>query len=251
MTCSQHDPVPEFVRAFHRCDVDSQREPWRPTPFRCKVLREHPDLLAALQDEVHRNNGITRSFVKSRQDPIELFLAMMAWGGAWHSAHVTLLDTGIQAAETRARIEEIVSTVREQGAGEGWSALYRPQTKVAGLGPSFGTKLLYFAGYDRSPGNPPLILDVNVMAALKNFPLAGTDSTFQGCRPWYREWYERYLCLAATWASDPKWNEKPEVVEYALFKQGQKLQRSRQVMRGGPCRDAEDQLAVPPTGEPL
>ncbi len=38
---------------------------------------------------------------------------------------------------------------------------------------------------------------------------------------------ERYLCLSATWASDSSWNEKPEVVEYALFKHGQKLRRRR------------------------
>jgi hypothetical protein len=38
---------------------------------------------------------------------------------------------------------------------------------------------------------------------------------------------ERYLCLAATWASDPSWNEKPEAVEYALFKHGQKPRRRR------------------------
>jgi hypothetical protein len=225
MTCAQHPPVPGFVRSYRQADLDNQLVAWRATPFWRKVLRDHPALLADLQAEIRPDGNISRSFVKSREDPIELFLAMMAWGGAWHSVQVALLDTGIRVAETRARIAEIVRLTRASGAGEGWSALFLPETRVTGLKASFGTKLLYFAGYDRSPGNPPLILDVNVMTALTD-PQSGTDSTFRGCRPWYRDWYKRYLCLAATWASDSSWNEKPEVIEYALFRHGQKLRRT-------------------------
>jgi Putative 8-oxoguanine DNA glycosylase OGG-like protein len=162
----------------------------------------------------------------TNEDPIELFLSMMAWGRAWRSAQVALLDTGIRAADTRARIAAIIHTTRNEGADEGWSALYLRQTTVAGLKASFGTKLLYFAGYDRSPGNPPLIFDLNVMAALSD-PQSQTGSTFHGCRPWHRQWYERYLCLAATWAADPSLSEKPELVKYALFKRGRELRRKQ------------------------
>ena len=154
MTCAQQTPVPGYVRACHQVHVDSQYVRWRPTPFRLKVLRDHPALLADLEAEVGLHRGITRSFVKSREDPIELFLAMMAWGGAWRSAQIALLDVGIRAAETRARITEIIRLTRDHGAGEGWSALYLPQTAVPGLRASFGTKLLYFAGYGRTPGEP-------------------------------------------------------------------------------------------------
>ena len=86
MTCAQHPPVPDFVRACHQSDVDSQRVNWRPTPFWRKILRDHPTLLADLEAEVSLHGRLTRNFVKRRDDPIELFLAMMAWGRAWRSA---------------------------------------------------------------------------------------------------------------------------------------------------------------------
>jgi hypothetical protein len=126
--------------------------PWRASPFWRNVLRDHAALLGDLQAEVRLDGSISRSFVKRREDPTELFLSMMAWGGAWRSAQVALLDIGIRAAETRARIEAIIHATCNSGAGEGWSALYLPQTTVPGLKASFGTKLLYFAGYDHSPG---------------------------------------------------------------------------------------------------
>lgn len=226
MTCAQHPPIPEFIGAYHQADVDNQRVPWRATSFWRKVLRDHPALLADLLAEIRADGSISRSFVKHREDPIELFLSTMAWGGAWRSSQVALLDKGIRSAETKARIAAMIHTTRDDGAGDGWSALYLPQTTVAGLKASFGTKLLYFAGYDRSPGNPPLIIDVNVMTALTD-PRSRTGSTFRGCRPWHREWYERYLRLAARWAAEASWNEKPEVVEYALFEHGRKLRRER------------------------
>jgi len=116
MAGAQYPPAPGFVHACHQADVDSQHVRWRLTPFWRRVLRDHPALLADLEAEVRVHETIRRSFVKDREDPVELFLAAMAWGGAWRSAQVALLDAGIRVAETRARIAEIVRVTREEGA---------------------------------------------------------------------------------------------------------------------------------------
>jgi len=50
-----------------------------------------------------------------------------------------------QPLHSEPAIAEIVHQVQQSGAGEGWSALWG-KIHVPGLGPAFGTKLLYFAG---------------------------------------------------------------------------------------------------------
>jgi hypothetical protein len=50
---------------------------------------------------------------------------------------------------------------------------------------------------------PPDPLDTVARAVASEVPPKyERKPAFRGCRPWYRDWYERYLCLAATWESD-------------------------------------------------
>jgi hypothetical protein len=181
----------------------------------------HQRLFDELVEEVAEYCGIRRSFVHERAlaNPSELFLAVMAWGfGASpprYPAQRKML-VGAQAAVTVSTVQlgAVVTATQQRGAGPGWTALLR-NNRIAGLNMSYGTKLLYFAGYTvDSPGPRPLILDDRVRQALCRLspgtvPAAG--------KVWLAN-YLAYLNQAARWAADPRWNESPEVVEYALFR---------------------------------
>jgi hypothetical protein len=85
------------------------------------------------------------------------------------------------------------------------------RNRITHLGPSFGTKFLYFAGYDRCDGDQqPLIFDKNVASVLKLL-----------CRldwpdlKWTTDQYDKYLGIAHAWAEE--WQASPDVVERVLF----------------------------------
>ncbi len=78
---------------------------------------------------------------------------------------------------------------------------------------SFGTKLLYFAGY-HSGDLRPLILDDRVRWSLYDL----SRGTVPPPGKWVKNRdYVAYLELAERWAADPRWRQEPDVVKYVLF----------------------------------
>ena len=123
--------------------------------------------MRSLRIEVSDQCGITREFVFSHADgdPAGLFLLAMAWGSAtvhWPSQR-TMLTTELPSA----KLAEIIRRTREHGPSAGWRA-FRTDQRIYGLGPAFGTKLLCFAGYRRSPRPRPLVLDENALRAINS-----------------------------------------------------------------------------------
>ncbi len=213
--------LPPLLLGYSRADVANQRVTWRPSPFWAGVFAGRPALLDGLTNEVIEHGGIRRTFVHGLAlgDPVDLFLATMAWGfGAdepWHKSQQALPLTPAAQAAAAANLGGIVKQTQLNGAGAGWTVGFKTN-KVPGLGISFLTKFLYFAGYSvNSPGERPLILDQKVHAGLVHAQPGRFPATLGGIN---RKRYLDYLELAASWASDPSWNESPEVVEFALFK---------------------------------
>ena len=174
MPASHYPPLPAFARSYTQADIADQRIQWswakEPWP---QAFRDHADLAAKLEAEVRDHCGIRREFVfdHAAGDPAELFLLAMAWGFGPTAVHWPSQRKMLTAELPGVKLAEIIRRTRNRGAGEGWSA-FRTDQHIRGLGPAFGTKLLYFAGYRHSPRPRPLVLDENVRRAL-NSPRPG------------------------------------------------------------------------------
>ncbi|OBB19699.1 hypothetical protein A5761_00700 [Mycolicibacterium setense] len=210
--------VPHEVRRYTTRDVDRQRNRWIPERW-IEVFAGREDAHADLATHVRQAGGIARSFLhaQAQRDPVDLFLMTMAWGyqpkdyGPQRTAAVLGRDG---AAES---IRAIVELTRSEGAAAGWNALLNTH-KITGFGMSFGTKLLYYAGYTTAQRPRPLVLDERVRAALAVTATGTVPVRGLVCQADYL----RYLDLAEKWADDPLWRQQPDVVEYALFAHGGK-----------------------------
>jgi hypothetical protein len=205
--------VPDAVRSYTVEDVERQRINWIPDRWTA-TFGGHQAAYSELLAHSEAEGGITRSFIHSHteSDPVDLFLMAMAWGYKPKDYGPHRVKTILDAECVEDHIRAIVDATRTQGAAAGWHALLNTH-KINGLNMSFGTKLLYFAGYTTEHRPRPLVLDEKVRASL--------DQIAPGTVPpkgvVYQADYLRYLDLAETWASNPSWAQAPDVVEFALF----------------------------------
>jgi hypothetical protein len=125
--------------------------------------------------------------------------------------------------------EEIVQTVRAQGAEAGFVSLFKPSGsgRIRGLGVAMGTKLLYFACRDDSDagGPTPLVYDQWVYAGLDRLSPADRPSLADGrLLPSPKRWvsaaaYGRWCGWAKEQAAERP-GVRAEDVEFALFAEG-------------------------------
>lgn len=141
----------------------------------------------------------------------QLHAALTFWG-APPGQSTTRAAKPLSDGNVSSRLTEAIKVVRGEGPASAYRALSRYQRLwVSGLGPSYFTKLMYFAGYGAKPYvAQPLIMDDNVIAGL--LKVTG--------HPWEAslEHYNRYIDLAKDWAYE--FDTEPDVIERRLFEIG-------------------------------
>ncbi len=207
--------VPDRIRRYTVADADAHRVRWVPERWTA-VFEGHEPAHRKLAAHSEAEAGIARKFIHKRADgdAIDLLLMAMAWGydPNDYGPHRVQAILGTDGAENK--IRSIVAITRAEGAGAGWHALLNTH-KIDGLNMSFGTKLIYFAGYSTDHRPRPLVLDKRVGRALNEPDIAPGAVPLTGLVR--QADYLRYLERAEQWASDPTWQQTPEVVEYALW----------------------------------
>jgi hypothetical protein len=198
---------------------------WR-KPSDCKkVLPDErmwaPELHAAadyVKDQVRIDRDMLFTIatrVKSAlTDPwaaIHLHAAIVFWG-ARPGRSTTRAVRPLAQHDASARLSEAISLVVHEEPTIAYEALSRRQRLwVSGLGPSYFTKLIYFAGYQtNSDVAQPLIMDDNVVAGLIKVTRASWKVSLAE--------YLRFLELAKETAKHR--GVEPDVIERGFFDLG-------------------------------
>ena len=115
------------------------------------------------------------------------------------------------SAAVAERLLESVEIARDSGPVEGYRYLNNMPGKIAGLGPAFFTKWLYFvtARGNETSSAAALILDILVLRWMK----ANTDLTL---RAGYTVDYARYIEVLAQWGEP--YGKTPVQVEESIFR---------------------------------
>jgi len=128
-------------------------------------------------------------------NPDEVFLLTMMWGynNAPYGARRTndILSKGSAAA--RSKISGIFAAAKSGNFQAAFNGLHDPAIyRLSGLATSFGSKLIYVAGYQpKQPGTQPLILDSMVTNALAKAidPLSGELTVwYANTKSWQHYW---------------------------------------------------------------
>ncbi|TQL58951.1 hypothetical protein FB474_0294 [Oryzihumus leptocrescens] len=129
-------------------------------------------------------------------------------------------------------VAHAVNVMLQDGPVAAYRTLHDRGPSVKHLGPAFGTKVLYFAGYNHTTEHPrPLILDRYVALALNQ--LCGWSWPDAG---WTADQYATYLDLAERWAA--AWDTEADVIELVLFNVGKSDKLAIAALSGTPAPEA-------------
>jgi hypothetical protein len=194
------DGIPRAVlRVFERWDAHGrpaqaaavwQRDRWiKALPGQARVLAALPDRLdrSVVRQLVFEKPGTARGM-------FEAMIIVYAWGWSTTPVGVTRAQSTVGAGVERLGSALLAArdAMRTGGPRDGYSALGGPH-RVAGLGPSFGSKFLYFVSPE---DRRALILDQLVADWLARDASLSLNAT-----RWSVRRYEAYLSIMNRWSS--------------------------------------------------
>lgn len=148
---------------------------------------------------------------RSPGNAVDAFLAVMAWGYGERVGYGRFRTSEILGSRPNAptRLHAVARAVVNEGAIPGYRAL-ATRSRLTGLGPSFGTKLLYF--WQPNAARPrALIFDAFVAGWLKREVGLRIDAL-----QWSVAAYARYLTQMHAWAA--MLGIEPDELEMCIFR---------------------------------
>lgn len=226
MTADRADPTP-LITWLRTKSVQpgSGRNQW-PMPIHphwraaadSQGVTERVDGLFERLIEAEGSNGVlarsTLLSVAATGDFETLHFGALVWGYGDDGRRVAPALRNFTAADPSARQE--VCELAGQDPEAAWNRWWQvpKRSAIRGLGVPMGTKLLYFAGFDRSSSLRPLIYDGRVFRSMSALGYTLADPNGRALVTWASD-YSAYLrCCAA--AADSLGLE-PDDVECALF----------------------------------
>ncbi|SFT60828.1 hypothetical protein SAMN05660657_01832 [Geodermatophilus amargosae] len=194
---------------------------WLPPAFRDsdnRRIRVQRRDVFALAEQAHTPVGAVHTYV-----------AAAAWGSRSGREVSRRLRAFTDVEAVAAKLAAVTGILAADGAEAGFTALLHGDQRIAHVGPAFGTKFLYFAGYKCVPSGPqPLILDENTGVAVQR--LTGAPCPYVQVSPTD---YAGYLRMLHRWAE--AWgNCEPDVVERAVFDVGKAPRLAVSALAGVP-----------------
>jgi len=196
---------------------------WLPPAFRDpdrRSIRVRRRDVFALAEGAHTPVGAVHTYV-----------AAAAWGSRSGREVSRRLRAFTEVDVVARKLAAVTRILAADGTADAFAALLHGERRITHLGPAFGTKFLYFAGYRRVPSGPqPLILDKNTGIAVQR--LTGHQCPYVQVSTGD---YLNYLQVLHGWAK--AWGDcEPDVVERAAFDVGKASRLAVSVLAGVPYR---------------
>lgn len=170
-------------------------------------------------------NGLSRDDIfevaqGASADPVTAFLWTMAWGHNGNSMGASRTERIAGQANAAANLAQIIGSAQAGNIQAAFNGLHGP-FNIPRLATSFGSKLVYFAGYNSGPDSTqPLIMDSFVTSALAEVidPTLARAAWNHQTRLWDEYW--GYCELIRTIRNKYVPDARIDLVEYWLWLHG-------------------------------